>query len=242
MQIKLIDHTQNAIDKLIYAKLTRLGRDARQAKLDAMSDDDKMEELEYMSKTIPSSWEFVTYTFEISDVTRAFTHQFVRTRQASYAQQTMRVLAMDQFGYMIPDSLENDQEAKELYKSCMVHTQRYYDALIQRGVPIEDARGVLPTNIHTNIIAQFNLRTLSEMAKSRTGGRTQSEYRQVMDLMVEAMLEVHPWVKMFLFQDKKEHFDKMEQLVRLSERMGLFDEGLHDKADFLKAIDKLRKG
>jgi thymidylate synthase ThyX len=50
--------------------------------------------LDYISKTIRSSWEFVDYTFQITGVTRAFTHQFVRTRTGSYAQQSQRSVDM----------------------------------------------------------------------------------------------------------------------------------------------------
>ena len=88
-----------------------------------------------------------------------------------------------------------------------------YDELIKSGIPIEDARGLLPTNIKTNIIAQFSLRTLSEMAKSRTGGRTQGEYRKVMNCMLDAVLEVHPWADRFLFPDRAKQIKSLEDLL-----------------------------
>ena len=63
---------------------------------------------------------------------------------------------------------------------------------------IEDARGILPTNIYTNIVAKFNLRTLHEMAKSRLSPRAQGEYREVFTMMVAEVVKEHPWAKPFL--------------------------------------------
>ena len=66
------------------------------------------------------------------------------------------------------------------------------------GINAEDARGVLPTNIHTNIVAKFTLRTLHEMAKSRLSPRAQGEYQEVFKLMVEEVVKKHPWAEPFL--------------------------------------------
>ena len=101
MDVRLIDCTgfgtadpaRYAAERLVFTKQTRLEmRPGLLAEIEAWPDERIEQELDYMANTIPSSWEFVTYTFLITDVTRAFTHQFVRTRTASYAQQTMRVL------------------------------------------------------------------------------------------------------------------------------------------------------
>ena len=84
MKVKLVNYTQDAKDLLIFTKNTRLlnVEDAYQEIKD-WPEDKKQAELDYMLQTIKSSWEFVDYTFEIRDVTRAFTHQFVRTRTGS---------------------------------------------------------------------------------------------------------------------------------------------------------------
>src|SRR4051812_1582937 len=105
MKVSIIDHTgagsgdpYYAAKLLIYTKNTRLtqGEDTR-AKVAAMSEQAILADLDYIAKTIRSSWEFVDYTFEITGVTRAFTHQFVRTRTGSYAQQAQRVADMSMF-------------------------------------------------------------------------------------------------------------------------------------------------
>lgn len=199
MKVKLINYTDDAKNLLLFTKNTRLMNveNAYDA-IKKWPDEKKQGELDYMLRTIKSSWEFVEYTFDIRDVTRAFTHQFVRTRQASYAQQSQRTVRMDLFGYYTPPEIEGNSEAKKIYDETMGDIHAGYQRLMKLGINAEDARGVLPTNIHTNIVAKFNLRTLHEMAKSRLSPRAQGEYQEVFKLMVKEIVAVHDWAEPFL--------------------------------------------
>jgi len=84
MKVELVNYTQDAVDLLLFTKNTRLMPDDDAYKRIAEWEwEKKQAELDYMLNTIRSSWEFIDYTFNVRDVTRGFTHQFVRTRQAS---------------------------------------------------------------------------------------------------------------------------------------------------------------
>tara|TARA_R110002020_G_scaffold171656_2_gene361680 strand:- start:1323 stop:1970 length:648 start_codon:yes stop_codon:yes gene_type:complete len=199
MKIQLVNYTQDAKNLLLFTKNTRLmNEEGAYEEIENWTEDKKQDELDYMLQTIKSSWEFIDYTFEIRDVTRAFTHQFVRTRQGSYAQQSQRTVDMSGFDYYTPPRIEADSKAKQEYDKIMKQINESYQLLRATGVPAEDARGVLPTNIYTNIVAKFSLRTLHEMAKSRLSPRAQGEYQEVFKLMVKAVVEVHPWAEPFL--------------------------------------------
>lgn len=198
MKVQLISYTDDAVNLLLFTKNTRLmNDDDAYAQIAEWPQEKKQEELDYMLQTIRSSWEFIDYTFNIRDVSRGFTHQFVRTRQASYAQQSQRTVDMSGFGYYTPPRIAENEVAKALYDEAMRMINDSYQAL-REIVPAEDARGILPTNIHTNIVAKFNLRTLSEMAKSRLSPRAQGEYQEVFKLMVAEVTKVHPWALPFL--------------------------------------------
>jgi len=105
------------------------------------------------------------------------------------------------------------------------------------GLPAEDARGILPTNIATNIVAKFNLRAFVDLAKSRTGGRTQGEYQAVMNAMVDEVLKVHPWADKFMFQQGRDYFAEIEQFAEEE-----YGGDLLKKGRLLKMVDKMRKG
>ena len=238
MKVTLISSTPDAAELLIFTKSTRLTMSPGLfADIMAWPEERKLEELEYMAGTIPSSWEFVDYVFMVEDVSRAYTHQQVRTRAASYAQQTMRVLPMHGFDYVYTDRLLADQRAKQEVDALLNSIQQTYDDLVQVvGLPPEDARGILPTNIATNIVCKFNLRTMTELARSRTGGRTQGEYQKVVNAMIDAVLAVHPWAEKFLFPKGRDHFAAIEAWA-----LKKFPDDLLARGEILKIIDAMRK-
>lgn len=231
MKVQLISYTPDAAELLIFTKSTRLQMNPNLfEEIKLWPQEKKLEELQYMANTIPSSWEFADFTFLITAVSRAFTHQFVRTRQGSYAQQTMRMLDVEDYDFVKTCNTKAYNSyadcANDVIKSC-------YREMIANGVAIEDARGILPTNIATNIVAKFNLRTLSELCKSRTGGRTQGEYRSVMKAMADEVIKVYPWTEMFLFPRGRNCYDEIELFATQLKQ--------DQRLNLLKIVDKLRK-
>lgn len=235
MKVTLIAHTTNPVDTLIFTKNTRLnmGVDLLENVI-GMSEEAKKEQLEYMVNTIKSSWEFVDFTFCIEGVTRAFTHQFVRNRTGSYAQQTMRILNVEGFDYITGPSIKDNKELQEKYDSYMAAINEMYADLISNGAAIEDARGILPTNISTNITAKFNLRSLSQMMASRASSRTQGEYREVMDAMYNCVVEAFPEFAEFLRDSKTYACNRLESIIH-----DKFD-GTEELIPYIKLIDQIR--
>lgn len=237
MKVTLISTTPEAKELLIFTKSTRLTMSpGLMDEIRAWPEEKKLAELEYMANTIPSSWEFVDYVFMIEGVSRAFTHQFVRSRQGSYAQQTMRVLNMGEYDYVYTDRVRADIQARGIVDIVNENIRLGYNKLIELGLPAEDARGILPTNISTNIVAKFNLRAFVDLAKSRTGGRTQGEYQKVMNAMVDEVLAVHPWAEKFLFQQGRDYFAEIEAFAERE-----YGGDLLKKGQLLKIVDKMRK-
>lgn len=152
--------------------------------------------LAYMAKTIRSSWEFVHYTFLIRNVSRNFTHQFVRTRTASFAQQTQRVTDMSNAEFLPPPNLS--ERNKRVWDSFCEFIHSTYDSFIHSGMQAEDARSVLPQSTATNIVAGFNLRTLVDLVGKRDNLRAQGEYQSVAQQMKAQVLDAHPWAHPFL--------------------------------------------
>ena len=104
--------------------------------------------------------------------------------------------------------------------------------MIQRGVPDEQFE-----NICTNIICKYNLRTLSELARSRAGGRTQDEYRAVVRCMTEKVLAVQPWAAYFLFPEDCDLIEELEKLANVVKMGGQ----VKASTEILKVCDQLRK-
>lgn len=195
MKVSLVSATPDALNLLLSTKGTRLSHEDDPR---TWSDEKRQEHLEYMRDTIKSSWEFVDYVFKIEGVTRAFTHQLVRTRTGSYAQQAMRVVdARSQPVEVAPVILDNP-EWLSIWRRGIAGAVEAYGDLVDAKAPVQDARGLLPTNITTSIMAKFNLRTLHEMSKLRLCTRTQGEYQDVFRSMRDLVIALHPWAAEFM--------------------------------------------
>jgi flavin-dependent thymidylate synthase len=197
--VTLLHATPEAIELLIFTKNTRLNMGPKgMDEICSWPMERKMEELRYMSTTIPSSWEFVDLIFCIEGVSRAFTHQLVRTRTASYAQQAMRIVDMTGFDYHVGPSIKGNHKAEARYEDAMHDISDTYRELIEMGVKPEDARGVLPTDILTNICMKINLRNFSDLVKKRMTPRVQDEYAEVLTQMITVVLIEWPWSALFI--------------------------------------------
>lgn len=210
MKVSLINYTgfghpnpMFAAALLAYTKNTRLeqGEDGFNRFL-AMSAEELEPELKYIAGTLRSSWEFVDFQFQINGVTRAFTHQFVRTRTASYAQQAQRVVDLSSADVLKPQLVADDDQASEIWDHAVNVIHSTYKQLQSRGIPNQDCRGIVPTNILTNITAKINLRTLADLVGKRQNLRAQGEYADVVRGMVKCVLEVMPWVEPFLYPER----------------------------------------
>jgi flavin-dependent thymidylate synthase len=205
MKVTLINYTQDALETLIFTKSTRLRPSARLLEdIKAWPLEKKMAEWEYMQNTIKSSWEFADYMFLIEGVTRAFTHQLVRHRVGtSFAQQAQRVVDMTDFDFVTTGNIRDEGPEHEIiagprqlaYNDVMFGINEGYQKLIKLGANPQDARGVLPTNICTNITFKANLRTLNGMCAERLCVKAQGEFQDVMREIRAEVLKVHPWAE-----------------------------------------------
>lgn len=200
LQVHLIQNTPNAEQILSFAKDTRLlgsfdDKDEYSPRLNMLNADLEyvMKNVEYSLNTIRGPLEFIHYIFLITNASRGFTHQLVRHRVASFAQQSLRV--SDEVGYYMPPKIAQMYEAKELYEAHVLNSKNIYDDLVSLGIDMQDSRGVLPINTTSAILMKVNLRAFLEMMEIRLCLRVQGENRSAMIQMSGIVKEIHPWVK-----------------------------------------------
>lgn len=144
--------------------------------------------------------EHCSFTFAVSGVSRALTHQLVRHRVASYSQQSQRYVRMayssrDCFDYVIPKSIWDNSEARALYENHMKATAEIYGRLVDcYKLPMEDARYILPNATCTNVIVTMNARELLHFFSLRCCARAQWEIRELADKMLRICKEVSPTI------------------------------------------------
>ncbi len=209
-------------------------------------------ELSYMSKTIRSSWEFLDVTFSIRNVSRACAQQITRTRFTpidgdlfgSYAMQSQRVTDMSKMGWHNP--IPSEDPNHESFEAAMASSMLDYSNLTNSGAKLEDARGVLPVNLHCNLIAKYNLRMLADLVQKRQSYRAQGEFNTVALQMREALVSMWPWAELFLRPKNELAKDAMDDLR--SAIRGSVDEAkigraaMHDIMTKLAKVDDIMQG
>ena len=119
MNVKLIGFTPDP-EKIpaMAAKLTH--SKIKPEDLDKSSDKELKVILEQVMKLGHTSViEHTSFTFAISDVSRSLTHQLVRHRIASYAQQSQRYVNLKEPNYVIPPKIASDVKMKKAYEDTM---------------------------------------------------------------------------------------------------------------------------
>lgn len=156
----------------------------------------------FKRNALPAPLEWVRVSLLIEGVTRAFTHQLVRQRTATYVQESMRFAVKDNAGYEValPPSLEglaDDAPARRIWDAAVAKNAWSYKALIAHGMPAEDARGLLPTNIGTRVHYTTDLRNLVAHSGLRLCSQAQYEWKLVWREMLQAILlhgpDEHRW-------------------------------------------------
>jgi len=136
--------------------------------------------------------EHTSFTFAISDVSRSLTHQLVRHRIASYAQQSQRYVDFKEPNYVTPPKIAKNKKMKKAYDETMKNIWKEYNKLREMGIPAEDSRFVLPNAACTNIIVTMNARSLLNFFELRCCQHAQWEIRQLANKMLSEVKKVAP--------------------------------------------------
>ncbi len=131
-----------------------------------------------------SCLEFAIATFRIKG-SRAFTHQLVRHRLASYAQESQRyVKVTDGHSYVIPPEIADRPEARQRYFEAVEECRSCYHDLMSMGIRKEDARFILPNALKSTIIVGMNFRSWRHFLELRCDRHAQWEIRAAaMDIL-----------------------------------------------------------
>lgn len=191
MHVSLLSYTKDPVET-IYASI-RIMRENVPHTLEELkvSREEMEKQLSWIyAGNIQGAFEFVNFVFLLEDVNRGTTHQLVRHRVGwSYSQQSQRAVNMSNFGYTVPPKIKNNIEALKIYTDSMKDIQTSYNKLVEI-VPIEDARGVLPTNVYTNIMTVCTFRALLACAETRLCVKIQEEFQNVVKSMKEEVTKV----------------------------------------------------
>lgn len=217
MKVALLTHTPNP-EKIVAAAAKLCYSNANIDDLLAGLTEEKSREFVEMLSSLghESPIEHVSFTFAIEGVSRALLAQITRHRIASYSVQSQRYVRLENFDYVMPPEVENDENAKTQFIEAMNSEAENYariadilkDGHIRRlmaegleekqaarkaeKLAIEDARFVLPNACTTKMIVTMNARSLQNFFRHRVCTRAQWEIQALAAEMLRLVREVAP--------------------------------------------------
>lgn len=165
--------------------------------------------------------------FEVSGVSRACTHQLVRSRRAAFHQQSMRASFYGQQPEMrIPESIWRlPDHIKSLWINAMEKAHEAYRAACDADASYQDARFILPEGTTNYIMLEYPLREFINVYAYRGCSMFQWEIVSVMrmcrHILVQRYPELEPYIKISC-EKTKTALDKPDQTT--IKGMAVYDE------------------
>ena len=117
---------------------------------------------------------FAHATFKVTGISRACSHQFVRSKHLDFLQRSQRYCSEKDVEFVYPDAGD-----PAIYDKIYSVSFGAYKKLLDAGVKKEDARFVLPEATCTELNVTGNLQAWLDFINLRSGKEAQWEIREV---------------------------------------------------------------
>lgn len=159
---------------------------------------------EFLAKLIKNGHEAMIEHYNITVKVicdRGVSHEIVRHRLASYAQESTRYCnySKEKFGEQItfiqPCFWDEYSELYEIWEKQMYWIEQcYLDLIGHGGASPQEARSVLPNSLKTEIVITMNLREWRHFFKLRTASAAHPQMREIAIPMLEEFKKLIPVV------------------------------------------------
>jgi len=130
---------------------------------------------------------------------RGISHEIVRHRLGAYSQESTRYCNYnkEKFGneltVIYPDHLDDkDEQSQMVWKMAMMSLEQSYFLLLEKGWTPQEARGILPTELKTEMVVTYNLRQWRHFFKMRCSKYAHPQLRAVTIPMLESFKDDIP--------------------------------------------------
>lgn len=144
-------------------------------------------------------------------IDRGVSHELVRHRLASYAQESTRYCNYKDkdIEFVRPSYL--NESSYELWTNAMLTAEEAYNQMIKNGCTPQQARAVLPNSLATTIVVTANLREWRTIFKLRCAKDAHPDMRYIMLRLLSDMYKLFPPVFEDIYQLHKEEVDELDR-------------------------------
>jgi len=133
-------------------------------------------------------------------VDRGVSHELVRHRLASFAQESTRYCNYSgakfdgEITFIKPFFFKEGTEEFEVWKNACQTAEDAYLALLQMNRTPQEARSVLPNSLKTEVIMTANMREWRHFLKLRAAGTTGAPHPQMAEVAVPLLKEIQNYM------------------------------------------------
>lgn len=174
VKVTIVTHTANPVEAMVLAQKNMTGEMVHD--INAFDRVEVEATFRDLCKTeLQGAFEFAHFNIQMEGVSRAFQQQLTRTRLAAYSAESLRFTESGMEVLAGPHLVQtaerhhpgNPHTAFGMYEEACDVIERCYTDLIAMGVPVEDARGILPLNVLSKIGMSVSYKTLVHMSRVR---------------------------------------------------------------------------
>lgn len=199
MKVKLIDITENPIEKIYKAYRICYSKDNWE-NIKVKSEKEMCDFIiPLMMEQHSSPLEHVSFSFAIEGISRACLAQLTRHRTFKFNVQSQRYVNGENFNFVVPnlDYVKDDTKRyvmQEHFKRLFDTNKLQYEKLIKEGIKKEDARAILPQATTCNLVVTMDLNNFRNFLRQRLCVHAQKEIRELSQEMVKLLKPYIPFV------------------------------------------------
>ena len=165
--------------------------------------EDNSSAIDLISRLIANGHEAMIEHSQLSvlfTVDRGVSHEMVRHRLASFAQESTRYCNYSsgkfngELTFIKPCFLEEGTPVYDMWLDAMQFAERSYMDMIRYGCSPQEARTVLPNSLKTEIVVTANYREWKHIFKLRTARAAHPQMREIMIPLYKEVSQVFPFI------------------------------------------------
>lgn len=148
---------------------------------------------------LQTALETQTICFGVYGASRTCTHQLVRSRRASFHQQSQRAhFYGEQPEARMPESVWAKPKARDAFLKAVAMAHEAYRTACEEGVSYQDARFALPEGTTNYILLEYPIREFLNVYAYRACSMFQWEIVHIMRECRRVLLEAHPFMEPYV--------------------------------------------
>ncbi len=179
---------------------------------------DKEKNLKLVSRVVASGHKTILehhyFNIAFNNVSIFIEQYLIEFRLASFTIKSGRYVNFSSAGFNLPNSFTDEQ--KKLLKTHYKKMFKTYDKFVAAGIPVEDARFVLPYGLKTNIYMSMNARELVHIICSMIYGRGKY-YEEIIELGLQLKAQFDERYPGLIEANSKYYTEDLNKVLQISQ-------------------------